>query len=178
MILNPTKTMALVVSRFKTVNPPYGDLVMSGISIQANNNFDILGVKFDSKLTFEDHGRGIVSCVSRRFDMLRLIKLIFVDTSMLFRCYFAFVLPILEYCSPVWGSAAECHLQLFERQVYSAPGFALIRVSCCVVDIVLLGLVCCSRLMRTLITVRSARFLLLIQEFDIPSFGCSSSIRV
>ena len=25
-------------------------------------------------------------------------------------CYFAFVVPILEYCSPVWGSAAECHL--------------------------------------------------------------------
>ena len=34
------------------------------------------------------------------------------------RCYFAFVLPILEYCSPVWGLADECHLQLLERQVY------------------------------------------------------------
>ena len=29
------------------------------------------------------------------------------------------VLPTLEYCSPVRGSAAECHLQLLERQVYS-----------------------------------------------------------
>ena len=34
---------------------------------------------------------------------------------MLVRCYSAFVLPILEYCS-VWGSAAEYHLQLLERQ--------------------------------------------------------------
>ena len=33
--------------------------------------------------------------------------------------YYAFVLPILEYCSLVWGSGAECHLQLLERQVYS-----------------------------------------------------------
>ena len=41
------------------------------------------------------------------------------DTSVLLRCYFAFVLPILEYCSPVWGSAAECYLLLLERQVYS-----------------------------------------------------------
>ena len=32
---------------------------------------------------------------------------------------FAFVLPILEYCSSVWGSATECHLQLLQRQVYS-----------------------------------------------------------
>ena len=40
-------------------------------------------------------------------------------TSVLVRCYFAFVLPILEYYSPVWGSAAECHLQILERHVYS-----------------------------------------------------------
>ena len=42
-----------------------------------------------------------------------------MDTSVLLRWYFAFVLPILEYCSPVWGPAAECYLELIERQVYS-----------------------------------------------------------
>ena len=41
-----------------------------------------------------------------------------VDTSVLPRCYNAFVLPIIEHCSPVWWSAAECHIQLLERQVY------------------------------------------------------------
>ena len=40
-------------------------------------------------------------------------------TSVLLRCYFAFVLPILEYCFPVWGSVVECQLHLLERQVYS-----------------------------------------------------------
>ena len=38
---------------------------------------------------------------------------------MLLRCYFSFVFPILENCSSVWGSAADFHLQLLERQVYS-----------------------------------------------------------
>ena len=33
-------------------------------------------------------------------------------------CYYALVLPIHEYCSLVWESAAECHLQLLKRQVY------------------------------------------------------------
>ena len=47
------------------------------------------------------------------------MKRIFVDTSVVLRCYFVFVHPILEYCSLVWGSAAECHLQLLERHVYS-----------------------------------------------------------
>ena len=37
---------------------------------------------------------------------------------MLLRC-FAFVLPFFEYCSLLWESAAECHPQLLQRQVYS-----------------------------------------------------------
>ena len=112
--------MALVVSRSSTVSPPHGDLVLSVVSIRASPNLDILGMKFGGKLTFEDNVRGITSRVSQRIDILRLVKHIFVD-SVLPCCYFAFVLPIIEYCSPVWGSAAECHLQLLEGHVYSVP---------------------------------------------------------
>ena len=61
MILNPYNTKALVVNRFRTVNPPLGDLILSVVSICASPNLDILGVKFDSRLTFEDHVRGIFS---------------------------------------------------------------------------------------------------------------------
>ena len=119
MKLNPNKTKALIVSRSITVNPPHGDLVFSVISIPASPNHDILGVKFDSKFTIEDHVRGIVSHVSEIIGIFRFVKCIFVDTSVSLRCYFTFVHPILEYCSMLWGSAAECHLQLLERQVYS-----------------------------------------------------------
>ena len=97
----------------------HGDLVLSGVSIRASPSLDILGVKFDSKLTFEDNVRGIVPRVSQRIGILRLVRQIFVGTSVFRCCYFAFVLTILEYCSPVWGSAAECHLQILEYQVYS-----------------------------------------------------------
>ena len=61
MILNPNQAKALVVSRSRAVNPPHGDLVLSVVSIRASSNLDILGVKFDSKLTFENDVRGIVS---------------------------------------------------------------------------------------------------------------------
>ena len=66
-ILNPIKTKALVVSRSRTANPPHGDLVLSGVYIRASPNLDILGVKFDRKLTFEDHEHGIVSPVSQNW---------------------------------------------------------------------------------------------------------------
>ena len=65
MILNHNKTMALILSRSRTVSPPHGDLVLSGVSIRASPNLDILGLKFGSKLTFEDHMHDIVSRVSR-----------------------------------------------------------------------------------------------------------------
>ena len=87
MILNPKKTKALVLSRSRTVSPPHGDLVLSVVLIRASPNLDILGVKFETKLTFEDHVRGIVSRVSERIGILRLVKRIFVDTSVLLRCY-------------------------------------------------------------------------------------------
>ena len=43
-----------------TLSNPHSDMVLSGVSIPASPNRDILFVKFDSKLTFEDHVRGIV----------------------------------------------------------------------------------------------------------------------
>ena len=151
------------------MSPPYGDLVLSGVSIRASPNLYILGVKFCSKLTFEDHVRGIVSRVSQRIEILRLVKRIFVDSCTLLRCYFSFVLPIVEYCSRVWGSASRAQ---------GAFGcLALSRVSCCVIDVMWLGSVCCTRLIRTKITVCSASFLLLL-EFDILELPRSSSIGV
>ena len=96
-------------------------MVLSEVSISASPKFniDILSVKFDRGLTFEDHVRGILTRVSQRIGILMLVNRIFLDTSVLLHYYYALVLPILEYCSPVWGYAAECNLQLLERQVYS-----------------------------------------------------------
>ena len=70
----------LVVGRSSTVNPHHGDLVLSGVSICASFNLDILGVKFDNKLTLENHVRSIVSRVSQRIGIMRLVMRVFVDT--------------------------------------------------------------------------------------------------
>ena len=72
--LNPNKTKALVISWARTVSPPQGDLVLFEVSICTSPKLDILGVKFDCKLTFEDHAHSIVSCVSHRSDIFRLVN--------------------------------------------------------------------------------------------------------
>ena len=68
MAPNPNKIKSFVVSRSRTVIPPYVNFVLSGVSIRASPNLDILGLKLDREVTTEDHVRvrGIVSRVSQR----------------------------------------------------------------------------------------------------------------
>ena len=108
MMLNPNKTKALIVSRSRTVNSPFGNLVLFGDSIPASPNLDILDVKFDSKFTFEDHVRGIVSRVSQRIVILRLVKRKFVDTSVLL----PWVVTILHLFSQSLSIFLRCGGQL------------------------------------------------------------------
>ena len=62
MLLNTNKTKALYSGLLiQDCQPPHGDLVLSGVFICASPNLDILGVKFDSKLTFDDNVCGSVA---------------------------------------------------------------------------------------------------------------------
>ena len=96
MILKRNKRKALIVSGSRTVNLPQGNLVLSGVSIFTSPNLDILGVKFNSKLAFEDHAHAIILRISQRIGILRLVKRVFEDISALLRCYYAFIPQILE----------------------------------------------------------------------------------
>ena len=67
-------------------------------------------------MTFEKVSRA----ASQRLGILRKFLLLFHDRSLLRRCFRGFVLPILEYCSAVWCSAADTHLKLLDRAVSGA----------------------------------------------------------
>ena len=121
------------------MNPPHGHLILSDVSIHARPNLDIVGVKFYSKLTFRDHVCGIVSLVFQGIGILRAAKCVFVHPSVLLCYYYAFILTIHQYYSPVRGSAVEHHLQLLKRQVY-----LLARWETCVINVMLLDFVCCT----------------------------------
>ena len=75
---------------------------------------------FDSKMTFEKHLRSFSRAASQRLDILRKSWRVFHDRSLLGRCFRGFVLPVLEYCSAVWGSAADTNLKLLDRAVSGA----------------------------------------------------------
>ena len=82
-------------------------------------NTVILGVTFDSKMTFEKHLRSVSRAASQRLGILKSWR-VFHDRSLLGRCFRGSILPVLEYCSAVWCSAADTHLELLDRAVSGA----------------------------------------------------------
>ena len=71
-------------------------------------------------LTFEKHLRSVSRAASQRLGILRKSWRVFHDRSLLGRCFRGFVLPVLEYCSAVWCSAADTRLKLLDRAVSGA----------------------------------------------------------
>ena len=87
-------------------------LTIGGTVLKESDNLVILGVTFDSKMTFEKHLRSVSRAASQRLSILRKSWRVFRDRSLLGRCFRGFVLPVLEYCSAVWY-----HLKQLDRAV-------------------------------------------------------------
>ena len=117
MRLNPNKTQSMIVSRSRTVFPPHPDLLVGSTSLNSCDSFKILGVMFDSKFTFERYIRSISSSVAQKIGLLRKSFRIFGDHDVLLNCFKTFILPCLDYCSPVWSSAAYSHIKLLDRNL-------------------------------------------------------------
>ena len=75
----------------------------------------LLGVILDTKLTFESHIRFVASNVTQKIGLLRKCKSIYANDDIVRNCFYSFILPLFEYCSPVWVSAAETHLRLLDK---------------------------------------------------------------
>ena len=70
-------------------------------------------------MTFEKLLRSVSSAAAHRLGMRKSWQ-VFHDRSLRVRSFSSFVLPVLEYCSAVWSSAADSHLKLLDRVVKSA----------------------------------------------------------
>ena len=115
MTLNPKKSNSILVSRSRTLFPPHPDLYINDQVIAQTDSLKLLGVLFDSKLTFESHLRSIASSIAQKVGIMRKCRVIYDSDLILKKCFFSFILPYFEYCAPVWLSAAESHLKLLDR---------------------------------------------------------------
>ena len=120
MKLKEGKTKTVIDSRSRTMHPKSPLLTIGGTVLKEFDNIVILGVTFDSKLTFEKRLHSVSRAASQRLGILRKSWQVFHDRSLLGRCLRGFVLPVLEYCSAVWCSAADTLHKLLDRAVSGA----------------------------------------------------------
>ena len=102
------------------MHPDSPPLTIDGTVLKESDDLDILGLTFDSKLTFEKHLRSVSRAASQRLGILRKSWRVFHDKFLIGRYFRGFVLLVLEYCSAVWCSAADTHLKLLDRVVSGA----------------------------------------------------------
>ena len=105
---------------FKTVHPQSPPVTIGGTVLKEYDDLVILRVTFDSKMTFEKHLRSVSRVTLQRLGILRKSWRVFQDRSLLGRCFRFFFMPVLEYCSAVWCSAADTHLKLQDRAASGA----------------------------------------------------------
>ena len=59
----------------------------------------------------------VVSSIVQKLGILRIAWSVYQDPELVARCFWGLLLPIVEYCSPVWGSAVDGHLNLLDSVV-------------------------------------------------------------
>ena len=65
MKLNASKTKTMIVLRSRTMHPQSTTLTIGGAVLRESDNLVILGVTFDSKMTFEKHLRSVSRAASQ-----------------------------------------------------------------------------------------------------------------
>ena len=63
--MNASKTKTMIVSRSRTMHPQSPQLTIDGTLLKGSDDLDILGVLFNSKLTFEKHLRSVSRAASQ-----------------------------------------------------------------------------------------------------------------
>ena len=102
------------------MRPQSPSLTIGGTVLKESDELVLLGVTFDSKMTFEQYLRSVSRPASQRLGILRKFWRVFHDRSLLWRCFLGFDLHISEYCSAVWYSAADTNLNPLDRSVSGA----------------------------------------------------------
>jgi hypothetical protein len=120
MLFNAGKTKFMVVSRSRTDAPTFPDLQLGGVLVENVPEVNILGDIFHQNMTFENYVRSVATCSSQKIGLMKLAWRTFGSVEVFQRCFNCFVLPLLEYCSQVWFSAADCHFKLLDSVVRRA----------------------------------------------------------
>ena len=95
MKLNVSKTKTMIVSRSCTMHHQSPPLYIGRTVLKESDNLVILGVTFDSKMTFEKHLCSVFRAASQRLGILRKSWQVLHDRLLLERCFWLLLERVL-----------------------------------------------------------------------------------
>ena len=95
----------MIGSRSRTMHPQSPPLTIDGTVLKESDDLDILGVTFNSKLTFEKHLRSVSRAASQILGILGKSWRIFHDRLLIGRCFWGFVFQF-------WNTVLQCGVRL------------------------------------------------------------------
>ena len=122
MKMNALKTKSFVVSRSRAIHPSHPDIIINTEPLENVSTMKFLGVTFDPKLTFEQHINQVSSRAASKIGIIRKASHIYSNSTINLTYFRSFILPLLEYCSPVWSEASNIHLNSLTK-VYNQAKF-------------------------------------------------------
>lgn len=106
----PAKTQLLVVAR----TPVDLQLEFEGLKLTPREEVEVLGLTYDSRLTFRTHIQQLARAASRKLTSLSRISWL-MDSRGREVLYKAQIRSSLEYSCLTWGGAASTHLALLDK---------------------------------------------------------------
>lgn len=114
----PSKSQSLVLTTKRSpLNLPA--ISFGGTDIPEVQQLHLLGIRFDTKLSFRAHLRQVAARGNQRLSFLRRAARV-LNASGRAVVYKGFVRPVLEYGPLVWMGAAESHLNQLDRVQHRA----------------------------------------------------------
>lgn len=112
--LSASKSKSVYFTTQRKVPCPLPLLRMNDEVINRSDNIKILGVTLDTRLTFSNHVHFIASRSRRLLGFIQNISR-GLGPMVMAKLYTALVLPILEYCSPIWSPRSTSTQDILER---------------------------------------------------------------
>ncbi len=127
MAINADKTKCMLLTitqRFNRLNVKELNITIGNKKLDQVTTENLLGIKIDQFLSWKGQINKVHSRVSRLLGRFRQIKPFLPIYARIKYCY-AFILPNLEYCCTVWGSAQTSKLLVLQkraiRRIFDLP---------------------------------------------------------
>ena len=108
--INVSKTHYMVFHRSRWKNNNHNNIFLNNSILTKVNYTNFLGIILDNKLNWINHISYIKNKIAKGMGIVLKARKV-LTKKVLLQLYHSFVFPYLIYCSEVWGTASDIHLQ-------------------------------------------------------------------